>query len=285
MIYANHVVKSLEKTDKYDSVLSFQEGYSTKFTSLFHNPNKVAWIHCNYNYYLPENESELSIYEKYNKIVCVSRYTAKVFVDRYPTLSERTIAIHNIIDSDRILKLSDSQIDDSRFIKDDFVIISVGRISPVKRFREIPLIASSLKNKRVQFTWYIIGPQDGSGEVSELQNNIERYSVQECVKWLGGKSNPYPYFKTANLYVCLSESEACPMVFKEAQLFGLPIVTTDFPSAFEFVNDKQGVIVPYEFLPDAICQMLNKIDSGYKPHKERFDNYEILTKIRAILDK
>ena len=111
---------------------------------------------------------------------------------------------------------------------------------------------------------------------------MEKYSVQDCVKWLGGKSNPYPYFKKADIYVCLSESEACPMVFKEAKLFGLPIVTTDFPSAYEFVNEEDGIISSLENMPDAINSMIDKIEKGYTKKIANDDNSEIINKFNSL---
>lgn len=284
MIQGKRVVKKLEKTTCYDCVVGFQEGFATKLCSFFTNPNKVGWIHCNYDMYLQQDKSEEDIYERFKKIVCVSQYTSSVFSTRYPTLTNRTVAIHNLLDTEKIIQLGEAKIDDDRFSTSDFVILSVGRFSTVKRFREIPAIAFCLKNRGLRFVWYIIGPSDGTKEGFIFESNLDHYGVQDYVKWLGGKKNPYPYFKSANLYVCLSQSEACPMVFKEARLFGLPIVTTNFPSSFEFVHEGEGLIVPFEQLCDAIIKMSHHIQEGRDSIFEKSNENIILAQIEDVLN-
>lgn len=276
---SRHVVSRLEKETSYDYIVGYQEGNATHFAALFKNPNKIAWIHVDYNKYLPSSLTEEPLYSSFGKIVSVSEYTTYVFCQRYPSLAVKTQAINNIIDSSRIINLSKQAINDSRFNTQEFVILSVGRFAKVKRFSEIPRIASVLKEKGVKFKWYILGPLYQESEVETFQSNLCKYNVHDCVEWLGGKTNPYPYFAAANLYVCLSESEACPMVFKEAQIMHLPIVSTDFPSAYEFIDDSVGIISNMNEIPDAIIAMKNRIEQGFIVNYSNKDALLILDKI------
>lgn len=281
MDYGKRVIRRLESQIKPDYVIAFQEGFATKFTSLFNNPSKIAWIHCNYNAYLPQGKSEEALYSGFIKIVCVSEYTSSVFMQRYPSLANHTLAIHNIIDCDRIMEKAKEPIDDPRFETQGLILLTVGRFSPVKRFREIPKIAFEIKRQGIRFRWYILGPQDNSKECDVFLANQAQYDVHDCVRWLEGKSNPYPYFKVSDLYVCLSESEACPMVFLEAKLFGLPIVTTDFPSAYEFVSQGEGAITSMETLSDAIVTVARQAyKTGFNDHV--YDNTKVLERLNAL---
>lgn len=249
----------------FDYVVAFQEGEVTKLTSFVPVPNKIAWIHCNYNYYLPNDKTEEELYKKFSKIVCVSNYTANIFQERYPYLAERVTAIHNFIDGKKIRQLCKEPIMDMDLSDNCSIILSVGRIDAIKRFRFIPQIAAKIKEiKPIKFRWYIIGPQCDPFELKTLENNILDNKVADCVTWLGPKSNSYPYFKASDIYVCTSESEACPMVFLEAKFFGIPIITTDFPSAYEFVGDKEGVICDINNLAEEICKLLD--DNRRKSH-------------------
>ena len=46
------------------------------------------------------------------------------------------------------------------------------------------------------------------------------------------------------------------MIFNEAKILRVPIVSTDFGSSYEFINDGEtGIITPLEGLPDAIIRM------------------------------
>lgn len=281
-------VNKIELGNKFDTVVGFMEGYTTKVASFFHCDNKIAWVHCNYNMHLPMNKSEERLYEKFDHIISVSQYTTRVFQERYPSLAFKTSCIYNPLDTSRVLRLSEEPIDDDRFSNRDFCIISVGRVATVKRFDKIPQIASRLKTDGLRFKWYIIGPCYSVQEESSLISEIKKYAISDYVIWLGGKKNPYPYFKAASLFVSTSESEACPMVFNEARILNLPIVSTNFPSAYEFIEDGvDGIIRPIDNLSEGICRMMTDSDF-YNMLKENgkcfcYDNSEIINNLNAIL--
>ncbi len=280
--------QGIELNNVFDTIVAYQEGYTTSFVSFFRNPNKVAWVHCNYDKWMPQDRTELTLYDQFKHIVCVSDYTASVFAKRYPSLSNRVLGIHNFVESDQIKKMGGHKIDDKRFETDKFIILSVGRFHSVKRFSEIPKIAAAIKKCNLEFYWYILGDISESKEKVLFDENVKKNEVDDCVKWLGGKNNPYPYFKASDLYVCTSDSEACPMVFIESNLFGLPIVTTDFPSAYEFVVDsKNGRVMPIENISDAIRELLTD-RAKYLRMKEEvsyfiYDNSSLLRKVESVL--
>lgn len=253
----DRTVRQIENRKDYDYVVAFQEENTTKFTSNFANPNKIAWIHCDYAKSFGEDVNELELYNKYKKIVCVSDYTRKSFLERYPSLDEKTVAIHNLFDGEIVLEKSRSAIDDNRFDTSYYTILSLGRVSEVKRFYLIPEIAARLKDLKVVFRWYIIG---GGNNVRDLQcvtDAINQYGVENEVIYLGVKTNPYPYLKAADVLVSTSKSEACPMVFNEAKLLQVPIVSADFGSAFEFIEQgKDGYITTIEDIPAKLLELV-----------------------------
>ena len=245
------VAREIEKKDNFDTIIAYQEGDATAFASYFKNKNKIAWIHCDYSFYTKADES--IIYEKFKKIVCVSKYTANVFKGIYPQFAEKTTFFYNLCDYDKIVALSNEAVNDSRFSNNDFTIVSIGRINKIKRFEYIPQIAYQLKNNGISFKWYLIGSVNDAELNNKIQEKIESYKVNEEVVLLGHKSNVYPFLKNSNILVSLSRSEACPMIFIEAKALNIPIVTTDFKTAFEFVEDgKNGLIAPIESIAEKI---------------------------------
>ena len=275
--------------DNYDTVIAFQEGSTTRFVSYIDNAHKLAWVHCDYKNYSRAG-LELQIYNKFHSIICVSQFTASTFISVYPSLDSKVISIHNLMNTDRILKMSEAQICDARFDNSLFTIISIGRIDKVKRFEFIPEIASWLKQKGCQFRWYIIGPGVCQLTYDKLQNNIKTFNVEENVIYVGSQANPYPYLRKANLLVSLSYTEACPMIFNEAKVLNLPIVTTDFGSAYEFVEDGvYGLIAPFQKLKDTIENVIidNSIYEDLKSqmNKVRYNNDKILAELKLVLTK
>ena len=63
------------------------------------------------------------------------------------------------------------------------------------------------------------------------------------------------------MLVCLSSSETFNYTIAEAKALATPVVTTDFPCAFEFIeHEKTGLILPLEKISNGILRMLNDKD-------------------------
>ena len=155
----------------------------------------------------------------------------------------------------------------------------------MKRFNQIAPIARWLKEQGLSFRWYIVG--DGTDR-NVIEKSIKDLGMDENVIMLGAKTNPHYYIKHADLFVCLSESEACPRVVNEAKILGTPTVSTDFPTISEFIEDgKTGIISPLSDIPNAIMRFCND-----KVLRERikgnigqfeFDNTNLISSIESIL--
>jgi glycosyltransferase involved in cell wall biosynthesis len=236
----DQAAKNVEKLN-FDTIISMQEGTATDFASRI-NGNKVAWVRSDYNEYhkiIGINESDT--YEKFQAIICVSEYTKNTFISKYPQLKSKCYGIHNMIDYKRIIDLSNEPIDENKqFESDTFTIISIGRLSKVKQFNLIPMIVKDLVDKGVELKWYIIG--DGE-ERQIIYDLIKKNRVEKHVFLLGEINNPYPYIKHSDLVAVTSFSEACPNVLNESKILHTPVITTDFGSAKEFIeNGVNGII-------------------------------------------
>lgn len=269
----------------FDVVVGFQEGQATLLASYFSCKKRVAWVRCDYSNMLKESnlDPEHKRYKRIDQIVCVSEYTRKTFVNLLPETHGRCIALHNIIDTDSIIKRSeDTSVVDGRFHFAGIRIVSVGRISPVKRFSAIPRIADDLRQRGLVFKWYIIGGDADMEESCLLQNNIKTFKVEDVVVLLGEQRNPYPYIKNADLLVCTSISEACPNVINEAKILHTPVVATNFGSVVEYVQDKiNGFIVPIESIAECIYSFIstyrNNIELKNRIQEFQYNNKELMS--------
>ncbi len=270
-------VSKLEKNN-YDIVIGFQEGQATRFISYFKNAKKIAWVRCDYSNMLKigKIKPQHNLYAKVDQIVCVSNYTKNVFVNLLPETKDKTIALHNLIDKDYIIKKSiDLKDFDPLFKFEGFKIVSLGRIDPVQRFSYIPKIISEIKNKKIPFKWFVIGGGEGA-EKELLLKNIKYYNVENELILLGEKNNPYPYIKNADLLVSTSLSEACPNVINEAKILHTPIVSTDFGSIYEFIeNNVNGLISPIETISEKIELMMSDKET-YDRIKNNISQFEYI---------
>lgn len=243
---------------KYDVVIAFQEGQATRMAHFVNAPKKIAWIHCIYSRYKNiVDVSAVSIYNYFDKIVCVSQTAAEDLIECEPQWKNKIHVVYNCINRSIVNRKANSKL----FLPKKINLVSIGRIDPVKRFSYIPQIARRLNNLGFEFDWWIIGGVSIQEEYDELMLNINKFNVGNCVHPIGAQSNPYPYIKSSDILICLSSSETFNYTIAEAKIIGTPIITTDFPSAFEFVeNKKTGLILPIENIADGISLLLTNKD-------------------------
>lgn len=264
----------------YDTVVAMQEGIVTHLVSRVKG-YKVAWIHSDYDkYFAIVGQDEERIYAQFDQIICVSEYTRRVFVERYPALYNKCHAVHNMLHSETIINMAnDTNSIDVRFNPRQFCIVSIGRLSPVKQFDIIPSLAAALRAAGCQFHWYIIGEGEEKAHIVKM---IQKFQVSDIVILLGQQNNPYPYIKASNLLVCTSASEACPLVINEARILHVPVVSTDFGSAPEFIEEGyNGRIASRENIQDAIKEMICN-QAAYQKIKDNISSFTYSN--RRIID-
>ena len=119
--------------------------------------------------------------------------------------------------------------------------------------------------------------------------NIHKFNVEGEVEYLGDKVNPYPYLAKSDLLVILSFSEACPMVITEARTLSVPIVSTDFTTAYEFIDDNvDGVVRPISKIAFEIDNLIRdrqrysqiKLNSANRKN----DNDENVRRFNLLID-
>lgn len=249
------VFKKMAKalSGKYDVVIAFQEGQATRMAQYVSESEKIAWIHSIYSRFKSFENAYTDVYCSFDKIVCVSHTAAKDMLDCEPQWKKKIYVVYNSIDKNIVNEKAAVGKSFNKAVN----LVSVGRIDPVKRFSCIPEIANKLLASGFDFDWWIIGGVVVREEYDNLIANIKKYHVEEYVHPLGALSNPYPYIKSANMLVCLSSSETFNYTIAEAKAIGIPVVSTDFPCAFEFIeHEKTGLILPIEKVAEGIKRML-----------------------------
>ena len=135
------------------------------------------------------------------------------------------------------------------------------------------------------FCWYIIG----SGPDEELiRGEIEKNHLQDKVILLGMKDNPYPYIKNADLVVMTSRTESFSYVIAEAKLLHTPILSSDFPVAYEVLDESCGWIAPLSEMSSLLSKILIDEYGEYEQKKisvlkHQYSNCRILEDINNVL--
>ena len=141
-------------------------------------------------------------------------------------------------------------------------LCSVGRIAYLKNFDNIPFVAKKLKERGLIFHWYVIGP----GNHETIDNSIRSIRVDDCVHFIGPRSNPYPWMNACDIYVQPSRYEGHSVTVREAQILEKPVIITNYPTAkSQIQNGIDGVICGTD--NDSIAEAI--ISLAQDSHKQK----------------
>ena len=231
------MMKTMPRAEKeYDIALAYW-GDRTMFYMIdkVKAEKKIAWLHFDYG--KPPREDAL--YESYfracDRVITVSEEIENSLKKALPSVADKVITVENVIDSREILRAAEEAAD----FEDDFSgirILSVGRICEQKGYDlAVPAIAR-LVSEGYPIKWYIIGKGSAEDE-TVLKEKICACGAENSISILGIRKNPYPYIKSADLYMQPSRHEGKPIAVEEAKVLCKPILVTDYTSAGEQLDE------------------------------------------------
>lgn len=269
----------------FDVEIAFLEDEATKF--LYNSSNKkskkIAWIHTDLKKYGKDKLKEMEKhYYQMDNIICVSNEAKRSFDIIFDKLSDKSRVIYNSINIDEITKLSMESID-YNFKKR--TVIAVGRLVKEKRFDILIKAHKMLIDEGIEHELIILGDGYERDKLIELINLL---NINETIKLLGFKKNPYPYMKNSSLFVISSEFEGFSLVVCEALLLGTPIISTRCTGPTEILEDgRYGYMVKCNdelLLKKSIKEMLLNEDIR-KRYMDIGKNKINQFKIEYIIDK
>lgn len=237
----NSIINPFPKS--YDVAISYLEGLTNYYViDKVSAKRKIIWIHNEYSKLGYNKVFDYTFFEKADSIVTISELCRKNLINNFPSLESKIHVAENITNPDIVRSMSNEVIDDSFFEckSKDFKILSVGRLSPQKNYSLAIDAAKLLKDKGLNFKWYIIGV----GPLKrELENKIRSLSLSNNVILLGLRSNPYSYMKRCDIIVQSSLFEGKSIALDEAKILYKPIVTTSYDTVYDVIEDgKTGLI-------------------------------------------
>lgn len=205
---------------------------------------KLAWIHTDYTRIQVDVPSETKMWNIYDHIVSISDAVTESFVHVFPSLRYKLILIENILPERLVKKKADEPITDMKQLRNEKILLSIGRFSYAKNFDNIPDICHRLVQEGLNVKWYLIGY---GGDEALIRCKITEAGMDEHVILLGKRDNPYPYLRVCDLYVQPSRYEGKCVAVREAQMLGKPVVITRYATSSSQLEDGvDGVIVPMD---------------------------------------
>lgn len=272
--------------NKYDYSICFAtHSIPGAHIALNGSKNNAIWLHGNYCNFFKYDMDKLN---NFFKGIRISKFKNYVFVShenkeetlKYYNLEGNIYVINNIIDGDSIIDKSKEKIEYKK-PKNKTLFVNVSRHDEhQKRISRLIEASNKLLKEGYDFELLLIG--DGPDQ-KMYKSLVKKYKLEKNIKFLGKKSNPFPYYKLADAVLLSSLNEGYPVVFNEARILNIPLITTKV-SDYQDIENKYGIVTEQEEIYQGIKQFLDK---GFKIKKEfnyKEYNQDILTKIENLIN-
>lgn len=268
------IIKNLYRVSKdMDIIIGSMELMPTYFSILVGKllrKKVIGWIHINIDSILNDKNRIIRFlhrnillkffYNKLDRIIAVSN-GAKENISKYLNNKNRNKVecIYNPIKINEIKEKAKEALVET--IEKPF-IIGIGRLERQKNFILLIRAYKILLDRGIKHNLIILG--QGS-QKEYLVNEIKKLNMEEKVKFLGFKENPYKYLNQADVFVQSSIYEGLPTVLIEALILNVPVVATNCPDGANEIldNGKYGLLVKMndeKALAGAIKKILNNKD-------------------------
>ena len=278
--------------EQYNVVVAFTHGLATKvLQNAPKNIGKIAWLHTDMQHSSLPNiffrKQIVPSFDKFDKIIGVAKEVSQSFIKMYG-LENKVVTCYNTNDVPRIRQLSLKSIcingwsDWHKGLR----LVTLGRLDPVKGYDRLMDICKRLKTEGFLFHLLILGSGAEEKKLLEQRKNLGL----ENEVFLGGyQENPFPYLKSADLFVCSSRQEGLNTAMSEAIILGTPVISTCVSGATEVLgeNSEYGLLV--ENNDNALYEGLKKLLTSpellahYREKaKERAAFFDTSTTVNAV---
>lgn len=281
------ILSRMQKLDEtYDAAISYmQNGYFKMFyggcnefvINSVKAKRKISFVHCDFLNYEGNNEYNRDFYKNFDTIACVSKSVGERFITASGIDKSKVRCVYNCCNYNQIKLLADEYTADYR--PNCVNIFTAARLSEEKGIFRMLEIFRDIKDSGLSFIWRIAG--DGP-QREMIKNKIKELNLEDDIIMLGMLKNPYPYFKSSDLLLVPSYNEAAPMVFNEAEVLGIPVLTTDTTSANEIVGGR-GIGVVCKNDESALKSVLTDIIKN-KPKRNDIKSFSNETAVKQFND-
>lgn len=236
-----------------------------------HAEKTILWIHHLVNVettVLAQKEET----DKLDSVITVSNTTAKTLKEVFPNLKKKIKAIYNIIDEDEIKNSADKPLKKKLKLSNELNLVTVSRVCKEKGFERMIHLAKFLREKNINFKWFIIGGNYYKDEFNRIKKLYEEF--KDNFEWFGFIDNPHNIVKQCDYSVLLSDDETWGLVLTEAMMIGVPCITSDFKVAFEQIKDQNNGIILSNEAPETYSERINDIITNKDKYKKAVKNFK-----------
>ena len=264
---------------KYDIAHAYNQGFATYYTANFIKAKaKFAWINIDYQKAQYNIQYDYKQYAQFNKIIAISDEVKRGFEEELQKVNcnYSTVIIKLFTDENLLKKRSEEPLP-LVFDNNKINIVTTCRLSKQKGLHLVIESCYKLIKNGYSVHWYVVGE---GNQRNFLEGLIKKYNLQNHITLVGVTKNPFPYMKACDIYVQTSLFEGWGLTVIEAVLLNKLVVTTNFPTAYNIIEDgKTGLIC--EMNSNEITRNIEK----FILEKDLIENIKINLSNRKNTDK
>lgn len=232
----------LKLREHYDVAIAFEECSACYYVAECVDADvKCCWIQTDIKAINSNPDLDRRAFAAADYICTVSENSRNSLLELYPEFEGkyRVFIMPSLQDTADVMELAKADCELS--VTKGFKVLSVGRLVELKGFHLCVKALRKLLDDGFDVTWYVAG--EGSFR-RELEEEIERYALQDRFILLGNCANPYCYMANADICVQPSSYEGLPVTVWEEKQLGRAVVVSDIPAHRELITDSlNGLIV------------------------------------------
>ena len=221
------------------------------------------------------------LYRYADACVCISEGVAEEMRTLNLLPSDKIHVIYNPVVNDELMSQIDEPVGDPWLRENSgSVIIGVGRLGDQKDFATLIKAFEIVSRSRNNLKLLLLG--EGK-QRKTLENMVKGLGLSEKVRMPGYVQNPYPYMKSAALFVLTSRFEGFGNVVAEALACGCNVVSTDCKSGPGEIldNGKYGALAKVGD-PEDIAKAINIMLDNPLPEELLISRAKFFSEKRAV---
>ncbi|WP_174244350.1 glycosyltransferase [Vibrio atypicus] len=222
-------------------------------------------------------------------VTCVSQGALDSFQDMVEThqiTPKKAIVVNNPNDFINIRQQAECIQEE---LHDKPYILGLGRLVPQKNFSLlVKAYHYAINTYDLEQDLVIVGA--GSDQI-KIEAEVKRLNLTERVHFKGQQTNPFPWYKAADLYVLSSKHEGLGMVLIESLACGTPVVSTDSRGGVRQIMN--GALEPFlaKETPESLGEAINfalhhEWDTSFNGYvQETLDKFDGKKIVEAYIDE
>lgn len=199
--------------------------------------------------------------------ICSSQHTRRAFLPHFPSVESMVIYAPVALDADSRSDSKRAEVRRESGTPDDAIVIVLA--SRMLRFKGHRRLIEALAELKAEGSWrcWIVGgiqAREESEYFNELQSLVRDTGLTDRIHFTGQRTDVPRILAAADLYCQPNlRGESFGIVFIEAMLAGLPVVTSAMGGALEAIDEGSGILVPpddQKALTTALRTMLTDAD-------------------------